>query len=277
MEKGVNRACLESAEKAGAALRDLLQIPKGSSPAVAIIPGSGWGDAFEDKDFKVKIRLQDVPGLEEVANLDGVDGHGKWLGYMEVKGLDVVICSRIHGYQDPSMKLARLSIEMLFHAGVRYLISTSGCGSLSEDLVVGDIAVPRAFLGASFYSPPMAFAGDDFAAPEDGVDHELSRVAIEELGGKLATHMICRGPHLEGRWAEKPLFKSWGAEVIGMSGQWEMYLARLYRDLGVRALMLCLITNDDKEEHDHEEISRRGADRAEQLRKFLEAMMAYLD
>lgn len=245
--------------------------PSGHWPDLCIIPGSGWGKALRF-DQEGEIELSQIPGLESLARIGQIGGHEKKLKWGKIGDVPVFVLSRLHGYQDPTPNkiLLRLTLEMLIHVGVVDFFSTSGVGALVPPVMVGDVVVATNFTNSSSYPVPL-LPGDDFASAEDGLSKELSHFAVRSnkvLQARPVHHAIVLGPQLESR-TEKTVMARNGAHVVGMSGQAAAAVCRLYRDAGVRFLMLGLVTNDQHEEHSHEDVVKRGAEQAERIGTYL--------
>lgn len=206
-----------------------------------------------------------IPGF---GALEKLEGHARELVVGCVRGKRVLaLRGRIHLNEAPAdlilAKMVRLQIEMLIQLGVQRLILTSAVGALTppsasvghigqDRLAVGDICVVNGFV--TLFAPAMPLWGGEFCSPEDTLDHRLGRVALEEccdLRAVSGGHVMVRGPQFEGRLFDKKLLAQTGAKVVGMSGLPEACVAALYPD--VRVLFLCFVTNDDVEEHSHEE------------------------
>jgi 5'-methylthioadenosine phosphorylase len=127
----------------------------------------------------------------------------------------------------------RANIDALKRIGVTDLVSVSAVGSLREDLppgtfVIADqfidrtVARPRSFFGAgcaahvSMAHPVSPRLADrvEAAAKAEGLNHRR--------GG---TYVIIEGPQFSSL-AESRLYRSWGADVVGMTAMPEAKLAR---------------------------------------------------
>lgn len=120
--------------------------------------------------------------------------------------------------------------------GVKYVIAISACGSLREDYVPGQLALTDQFIDKTA-GRISTFFGDGIVAHVslgDPVCNNLRQViadsAAEVHGDKVvvhptATYICIDGPAFSTR-PESLAYKSWGADIIGMTGMPEVRLAR---------------------------------------------------
>src|SRR5262245_63304934 len=107
--------------------------------------------------------------------------------------------------------------------GVDRIISVSTVGSLQEQIAPGDIVIPDQFIDRTTQRPSTFFGGwlvahvslaDPFC---QDLTEKLAASAIAE-GGKVhscGTYLCMEGPQFSTR-AESHLYRSWGADIIGM-------------------------------------------------------------
>ncbi|MDA8016489.1 MAG: S-methyl-5'-thioadenosine phosphorylase [Thermoanaerobaculia bacterium] len=161
-----------------------------------------------------------------------------------LEDLEVAFLSR-HGRGHrlmPSELPFRANIWAMKSIGVRYLISVSAVGSLQEAYAPRHVVVPDQFIDRTRHRPDTFF-GDGlvahvgFADPVCPVLTDLMADAAEEAfedsgstpeevsvhrGG---TYVCMEGPQFSTR-AESFLYRSWGADIIGMTNLQEAKLAR---------------------------------------------------
>ncbi len=127
----------------------------------------------------------------------------------------------------------RANIHALKQLGCTDLLSLSAVGSLAEDLSPGTFAtvgqyIDRTFARESSYFGEGLVAHVSMAEP---VCPRLSRLAAQagrSAGAAVTegvTYLAMEGPQFSTR-AESRLYRSWGAQVIGMTGMPEAKLAR---------------------------------------------------
>ncbi len=150
---------------------------------------------------------------------------------------EVVICSR-HGREHtipPTQINNRANIDALRQLECQYIISTTACGSLREEIKRGDIVIPDQFIDftrhrkATFYEEfvPGQMIHASMADPFSEYLRNLLIEGAGELGlsfhptGTVAT---IEGPRFSTR-AESNMFRILGADVINMSLVPEIVLA----------------------------------------------------
>jgi 5'-methylthioadenosine phosphorylase len=119
--------------------------------------------------------------------------------------------------------------------GVEYLLSVSAVGSLREEIHPGDVVLPDQFIDrtqgrrSTFFGNGIvghiSFA-DPICATLHGV---LAQAAQPQVPAarlhRRGTYVVMEGPAFSTR-AESHLYRSWGADVIGMTNLPEAKLAR---------------------------------------------------
>ena len=127
----------------------------------------------------------------------------------------------------------RANIFALKKLGVEYILSASAVGSLKEHYKPLDIVVPDQFIDRTTQRP-SSFFGKGIVAHVS-----LAEPFCKELSGRLidgakregarvhlrGTYLCMEGPQFSTR-AESHLYRSWGADVIGMTNLQEAKLAR---------------------------------------------------
>lgn len=117
--------------------------------------------------------------------------------------------------------------------GVERIISVSAVGSLQQKIAPGDLVVPDQFIDRTS-KRPSTFFGNGIVAHVSFADpfcKELSAQlvnAAREEGARVhtgGTYLCMEGPQFSTR-AESKLYRSWGADVIGMTNLQEAKLAR---------------------------------------------------
>ena len=190
---------------------------------VGIIGGSGLYNLKElDKVNNIKI---DTPfGKPSSDFLTG-----------EVHDIPVVFIPR-HGIGHvllPTEIPFRANIWGLKKLGVTHLISVGAVGSLKEEIIPGHIVFPDQFIDLTRHRTSTFFGNGIVAHVQFGepVCPKLSEKLVQSaqtvgasihLGG---TYICMEGPAFSSR-AESLLYRSWGADVIGMTNAQEAKLAR---------------------------------------------------
>lgn len=183
-------------------------------------------------------------GLYKMSGLD----QGKWVtvdtpfgapsdAYFvgELDGVRVVFLPR-HGRGHrllPSELNFRANIYGLKKLGVEWLIAVSAVGSLKQEIAPGHLVVPDQFIDrtrgriSTFFGRGIV-AHVSFADPTCDTLAQLLAAVGRELGATIhqgGTYVCMEGPQFSTR-AESFLYRSWGADVIGMTNLQEAKLAR---------------------------------------------------
>ncbi|MBI3301940.1 MAG: S-methyl-5'-thioadenosine phosphorylase [Deltaproteobacteria bacterium] len=153
----------------------------------------------------------------------------------ELDGVRVVFLPR-HGRGHrilPSELNFRANIYGMKKLGVERLIAVSAVGSLKREIAPGQIVIPDQFIDrtrgriSTFFGRGIV-AHVSFADPMCG---DLTRLLADvgrELGATIhagGTYVCMEGPQFSTR-AESFLYRSWGADIIGMTNLQEAKLAR---------------------------------------------------
>jgi 5'-methylthioadenosine phosphorylase len=216
---------------------------------IAIIGGSG---------------LYEMEGLADVREADLDTPFGKpsdsiILGSLE--GVKVAFLPR-HGRGhriSPSQLPVRANIYALKTLGVERIISVSAVGSLKEELRPLDLVVPDQLIDrtrqrvSTFFDDGIvghvAFA-DPFCPSLSSLLHESAQEsdAVAHWG---STCVVMEGPAFSTR-AECAVYRSWGADLIGMTGLPE---AKLAREAEICYATLACVTDYDCWREATEEVS----------------------
>ena len=127
----------------------------------------------------------------------------------------------------------RANIYALKSLGVEHIISVNAVGSFKKELKPGDLVIPDQLIDrtkqrASTFFGEGLVAHISFAEPTCA---HLSRIlfqAAKEIGASVhpkGTYVAMEGPAFSTR-AESKLYRSWGADIIGMTMLPEAKLAR---------------------------------------------------
>ena len=149
----------------------------------------------------------------------------------------------------PSELPFRANIYALKSVGVEQILSVSAVGSLKEEHKPTDFVIPDQFIDRTF-ARAGTFFGEGvvghvaFGDPVCGVVAKALQAACAqaEVTGKLGGTYICmEGPQFSTR-AESNLYRSWGADIIGMTNLQE---AKLAREAEICYATLAMVTDYD--------------------------------
>jgi 5'-methylthioadenosine phosphorylase len=133
--------------------------------------------------------------------------------------------------------------------GVEAIISASAVGSLREELRPLDIVFPDQFIDRTFNRTATFFGNGivahvGFAHPVCEPLRQLTATCAEQTGARVhrgGTYVCMEGPQFS-TLAESKLYRSWGADVIGMTNLQE---AKLAREAEICYATMALVTDYD--------------------------------
>ena len=152
----------------------------------------------------------------------------------------------------------RANIDALKQLGVTDIISVSAVGSLKENLEPGKFVIVDQFIDRTFSRVKTFFdeeivAHVSMAKPtspglSNCCEEVLKTLNINyQVGG---TYVVMEGPQFS-TLAESNLYRSWGADVIGMTNMPE---AKLAREAEIRYTTVAMVTDYDCWHPDHDEV-----------------------
>jgi 5'-methylthioadenosine phosphorylase len=159
----------------------------------------------------------------------------------------------------PSELPARANIYALKTLGVEFIIGVSAVGSLREDIEPLHMVVPDQLIDrtrgrvSTFFGDGMV-AHISFGDPFCPRLREIVSATAKEEGAtvhRAGTYVVMEGPAFSTR-AESNLYRSWGADVIGMTALPE---AKLAREAEICYAILACSTDYDCWHDTHEEVS----------------------
>jgi 5'-methylthioadenosine phosphorylase len=220
-----------------------------SEGRIGILGGSGL---YEMEGFanREEVRLETPFGTPSDALVTGT-----------LAGREVVFLSR-HGRGhrvSPSRINYRANIWGMKKLGVDFLVAISACGSLREDIRPGDFVVIDQHIdrtqgrAATFFENGIV-GHIMFADPITAELAELLASAAEAAGARVhrgGTYVCIEGPAFSTR-AESHLYRSWGADVVGMTNLTE---AKLAREAEIAFATLALATDYDCWHDEHEDVT----------------------
>ena len=182
--------------------------------------------------------LYDIDGLTDIEEVDIDTPFGKPSDSIVVgrlEGVGIAFLPR-HGKGhriSPTEIPARANIYALKSLGVEHIIAINSCGSFKEEIKPGDLVVPDQLIDRT-RSRINTFFGDGivvhipFAEPFCAVLSQVVYQSALETGATVhqgGTFIAMEGPAFSTR-AESRLYRSWGADIIGMTVLPEAKLAR---------------------------------------------------
>lgn len=208
--------------------------------------------------------LYSMPGLTDVQEHKqstpfGDPSDSYFVGNLE--GRSVAFLSR-HGRGhriSPTELNFRANIYGFKQLGVERILSISAVGSLKEEHKPAEFVIPDQFFDRTRHRVDTFF-GEGVVAHVSLADptcHEVAKAfagACDKIGvaSKLGGTYVCmEGPQFSTR-AESHVYRSWGADVIGMTNLQE---ARLAREAEICYATLAMVTDYDCWHEGHEEVT----------------------
>lgn len=154
----------------------------------------------------------------------------------------------------------RANIWALASLGVEYVVSVSAVGSLKEQIAPLDMVVPDQLIDRTRGDRPSTFFGDGIVAHIGFADPYCpvlsntlfaAAAATDVEAHRGGTMVVIEGPAFSTR-AESMLYRSWGADIIGMTALPE---AKLAHEAGICYATLACVTDYDTWYGDHESVS----------------------
>jgi 5'-methylthioadenosine phosphorylase len=182
--------------------------------------------------------LYDIDGLTDVKEVRPETPFGKPSDAIvagQLGGVGIAFLPR-HGRGhriSPTEVPYRANIYALKALGVEFIIASNSCGSFKEELKPGHLLVPDQIIDrtrqrASTFFTEGIVAHIQFADPFCAVLSDIVYQAAKEAGATVhrgGTFIAMEGPAFSTR-AESRLYRSWGADVLGMTVLPEAKLAR---------------------------------------------------
>jgi 5'-methylthioadenosine phosphorylase len=143
----------------------------------------------------------------------------------------------------------RANVFAMKSLGVEFLLSVSAVGSLKEQYAPREVVVPDQFIDrtqqrrSSFFGEGLV-AHVAFAHPFCPVLSKLMAAGCEDAGARHhvgGTYVCIEGPQFS-TYAESQLYRSWGADIVGMTNLQE---AKLAREAEVCYATLAMVTDYD--------------------------------
>ena len=215
---------------------------------LAIIGGSGLYDVeeFYDRDL-LKIETPWGEPSDQILKTN-------------YKDKEVYFLPR-HGkghYISPSKINFQANIAALKKLGVTDIVSISAVGSLKEELSPGKFVIVDQYIDKT-YSRKKTFFDDEIVAHVSMANPTSNGLmnACEEAIKKSnieyqrnGTYVVIEGPQFS-TYAESNLYRSWKADVIGMTNMPE---AKLSREAEIRYASVSMITDFDCWHHEHDNV-----------------------
>ena len=244
-------------------------------PEKAVVLGSGLGEYAE------KIQIEQIVKYSEIEDfpVSTVQGHKGQFVFGYVKDVPVVLMQgRVHYYEGYSMQEVVLPTRLMGMMGAKKLLLTNAAGGINPSFSPGDFmlitdhittAVPSPLIGPNIDELGTRFP--DMSEVYNRTMQEVIRKCARECSIPLkeGVYVQSSGPNYETP-AEIRMFKSWGADAVGMSTACEAMAAR---HMGMDVCGISCITNMaagvSKEKLNHKEVQETADRVAEDFEKLV--------
>ena len=226
--------------------------------------------------------LYDIEGLTDIEQVNIDTPFGKpsdTITIGKLEGVGIAFLPR-HGKGHrilPTEIPARANIYALKWLGVEHIIAVNAVGSFKEAIKPGDLLIPDQLIDRTRSRVNTLFgegivAHIPFADPFCPVLSQIVYQAAQETGATVhlgGTYVVMEGPAFSTR-AESFLYRSWGADVIGMTALPE---AKLAREAEICYASIACVSDYDCWHEAHESVTveiivdilRKNADNAKKI------------
>jgi inosine/guanosine/xanthosine phosphorylase family protein len=223
---------------------DLLRSRTPLQPAIGIILGSGLGAFADSLEGAVSVPYAEIPHFPAST----VVGHGGALVIGRCQGVPVAVMKgRVHFYEGYSLDQVVFPARVLGRLGIETLLVTNAAGAVNTKFAPGDLMVIEDhinLLGNPLVGPNEDALGERFIDMSEAYDRGLRDVAeaacrASGVRAQRGVYLALTGPTFETP-AEIRMFRTLGADAVGMSTVPEVILAR---HAGLRVAAVSAITN----------------------------------
>jgi len=246
--------------------------------SIGLVLGSGLGSFADSLKDSVEIDYKDIPHYPH-SNVKGHAGKlvvGHLPGYQSI--YVVIMKGRKHYYECADMELVTFPIRVFKELGLEAVFLTNASGGINKKFKVGDFMVindhinllPNPYLG-----PNLPNFGERFHDMTDAYDPDLRACVVaaaeeQKIALQEGVYLSNTGPSFETP-AEIRLYRSFGADCVGMSTTAEVIVAR---HCGLRCVGVSCITNMaagiiQGKKVTSEEVYKTGAERKHDFSKLI--------
>ena len=239
------------------------------SPRTAVVLGSGLGGFTKEIDVVASMDYKEIPNFP----MSTVEGHRGRMIFGRIDGTDIIaLDGRFHYYEGYSMQEVTFPVRVLAGLGIVNLLVSNASGGVNPELKVGDLMIITDHINAMPENPLRGKnypVGPRFLDMHEAYDSSLIALAdniAAEKGIKVqhGVYLATQGPTYETP-AEYAMFRSWGADAVGMSTVPEVIVAN---HCGMKCFGISVITDLGVQgkivEVSHEEV-QKAADKVQPL------------
>lgn len=235
-----------------------------ANPSVAVVLGSGLGAFASTLEDAVAIPFGEIPHFPQST----VPGHSGRLLIGTLRATPVAVMQgRVHAYEGYSSAEVTFPIRVLSRLGVRGIVLTNAAGGIRASYSQGDLVLISDHINFTGHNPVAGPNEERFGPRFFDMTEAYSRrlrqaahAAANENGQTLqeGIYLSLLGPSFETP-AEIRAFRTWGADLVGMSTVQETIVAR---HMGMEVLGISCVTNMaagiQGEPLSHEEVMETG-------------------
>ncbi|GAA3620844.1 purine-nucleoside phosphorylase [Marihabitans asiaticum] len=222
---------------ARAAARVIAERTGSDTHDVALVLGSGWGEAGDlIGETLATIDNTDVPGFARAA-VAGHSGTMRSVAIGESGRRALVYGTRTHFYEGRGVRAVVHAVRTAAAAGCSTVVLTNGCGGLRPEWAPGTPVLISDHLNLTATSPIEGAHFVDLTDLYSGRLRDIARAVDPTLDEGVYAQF--RGPHYETP-AEVRMAGVLGADLVGMSTTLEAIAARA---AGLEVLGISLVTN----------------------------------
>jgi purine-nucleoside phosphorylase len=216
-----------------------------TKPQVAVVLGSGLGGFADSLSNRTDIPYSEIPHFPR----SSVEGHKGSLMAGTFQDVPLyVMAGRVHAYEGYGAEEVVFPARVLGTLGVKILVLTNAAGAINTAFKPGDLMILTDhinFTGMNPLSgPEHRDLGPRFTDMSEGYHPKLV-AACEQSARRIGLNMRkgvylgLLGPSFETP-AEIRMFRTWGADAVGMSTVLECIAAN---QMGVKVLGISCMTN----------------------------------
>lgn len=272
----------ESAGAAAQFIRERIMGAAFAPPTTAIVLGSGLGALADTVEHSVIIPYAEIPHFPRST----VEGHSGRLVIGTLFGVPVAVMQgRVHGYEGYSPAEVTFPMRVLGRMGIATVIVTNAAGGIRASLEQGQLVLISDHINLTGGNPLAGPNESRFGARFFDMTEAYSRrlralasAAAGEAGFSLeeGVYLAVSGPSYETP-AEIRAFRTWGADLVGMSTVHEVIVAR---HMGIEVLGLSCVTNMAAgvldRAIDHQEVMQTGSRVQQRLGELLAGILPRL-
>jgi len=232
------------------------------NPEVGIILGTGLGGLVNEIEIEKTIPYSQIPNFP----VSTVDGHAGRLIFGKLGSREVVAMQgRFHFYEGYTMKEVTFPVRVMKFLGITHLFVSNASGGLNPAYRVGDIVVIDDHINM-FPEHPLRGVNIPELGPrfpdmsrtyDERLRNKARLVALENnYDIKEGVYVGVSGPTFETP-AEYKMFRTLGADVVGMSTVPEVIVAR---HMGMKVFGISIVTDSGVPgqivEVSHEEVQK---------------------